>query len=140
MDDKLNNKGFPVTVYLEDTDAGGRVYYANYLKYAERARVNFFKSLGFNHHEVLNAGEIMFVVRSCSIDYAKAAFLGDELHVITSIDTIGGASITLTQKVFRQNDLIAMLTVKLALIYQNGQIAKLDQSLVEKLQSGWNLN
>lgn len=129
------NNIYTVDVHLEDTDAGGRVYYPNYLKFIERARVNYFKNLGFDHHQMINTSQNMFVVHHCAIDYLQGSFLGDTLKVITTIEKIGGASITLAQNIYKQDVLICKAIVRLVMITQSGKATKLDDTLLEKLKS-----
>ena len=76
---------FPARVYYEDTDAGGVVYYANYLRFAERARTEFIRSLGFEQQEGLQADRTAFVVRHCEVDYRAPAVLDDLLCISCQI-------------------------------------------------------
>jgi len=91
---------WPVRVYYEDTDAGGVVYYANYLKYIERARTELLRSIGFQQDQLQQESGIIFAVRSASIQYRKPARFNDELNVVTSISSLGKASIRFKQSVF----------------------------------------
>lgn len=103
---------YPVRVYYEDTDAGGIVYYANYLKFAERARSEFLRHLGINQQRDLQENHCGFVVRSCNIEYLSSAFLNDDLVVSCSVRDLGAASTTLHQEVRRGNDLLSVMDVK----------------------------
>lgn len=87
---------WPVRVYYEDTDAGGVVFYANYLKYFERARSEWLNSLGVDQAELL-ARDIAFAVKKADIDYLKPARLNNLLEVVTRITKVGGASMTFEQ-------------------------------------------
>ncbi len=89
-----------VRVYYEDTDSGGVVYYANYLKFMERARTEFLRSLGFQQDQLQQELGIIFAVHSANIQYIKPAKFNDELNVITSITTLGNASILFKQTVY----------------------------------------
>ena len=91
---------FPVRVYYEDTDAGGIVYYANYLKFFERARTEWLRQSGFNQ-EVLRQQGILFVVREVSAKYQQPARLDDELEVSVVVEKMGKASFNITQTVYR---------------------------------------
>jgi|TARA_Y100000590_G_scaffold387450_1_gene461041 acyl-CoA thioester hydrolase len=92
-------------VYYEDTDAAGIVYYANYLKFAERARTEMIRGLGVEHGQLMSQNNAAFAVRSCEVDYMKPAMLDDKLSVITNVNSIAGASIKLSQRVvFLDND------------------------------------
>src|SRR5215475_9711398 len=84
-----------VRVYFEDTDAGGMVYYANYLKFAERARTEMLRDAGFSHAEMVARDGLMLVVRRCVAEYHRSARLDDELTVETRVAGLAGASILL---------------------------------------------
>jgi acyl-CoA thioester hydrolase len=90
---------FPLRVYYEDTDAAGIVYYANYLKFAERARTEMIRSLGFEHRRSMTETGVAFAVRSCAAEYLLPARLDDEIAVRTRIDAVGGATLNATQRV-----------------------------------------
>jgi acyl-CoA thioester hydrolase len=92
---------FPVRVYYEDTDAIGIVYYANYLKWAERARTEMLRVLGADHSRVLEETGVAFAVRRCTVEYDAPARLDDDLEVLSRITDIGGASIGFEQVVHR---------------------------------------
>lgn len=113
---KIHLFTFPVRIYLEDTDSGGIVYHANYLKYAERARTIMFSQLGFNHAQLMSSNKIMFVVKFCSINYCFPARLGDNLMVETFITNITGATVILNQRIVKGTTLLVDIVVKLACI------------------------
>ncbi len=94
---------WPVRVYYEDTDSGGVVYYANYLKFMERARTEWLRSLGFEQDELLKRDNILFAVRSISLDYLKPARFNDRLLVSASISARGRASLSFDQAVRRDS-------------------------------------
>jgi acyl-CoA thioester hydrolase len=106
----------PVRVYYEDTDAAGIVYYANYLKYAERARTELLRTLGLENASLMENSGLAFAVRHCSIDYIKAARLDDALYVATFVIDLAGASLTMQQDVYRAGDVLVSLEVRLACI------------------------
>ena len=89
-------------VYWEDTDAGGVVYHANYLKFMERARTEWLRSLGFSQSAMRQTFDGVFVVRRCEVDYLASARLDDYLEVQTEIEKTGGSSMTLRQSIFKQ--------------------------------------
>ena len=91
---------WPVRVYYEDTDSGGVVYYANYLKFMERARTELLRSIGYEQDELQQELGIIFAVHSANIRYKKPARFNDELNVITSIISLGKASIHFKQSVY----------------------------------------
>jgi acyl-CoA thioester hydrolase len=94
---------WPVRVYYEDTDSGGVVYYANYLKFMERARTEFLRSIGYEQDKLQQELGIIFAVHSANIQYKKPARFNDELNVITSITSLGKASIHFRQSVFLES-------------------------------------
>ena len=121
---------FPIRVYFEDTDAGKIVYYANYLKFAERARTEFLRDLGFTHSKMMQEQGMMFVVRSCLLNCLAPAYLDDVLEVRTHISKkLGYAKLELSQVVLRETQLIATLEVVLACINSKGKPVKLDSDL-----------
>lgn len=90
---------FAVRVYYEDTDAGGVVYHANYLRFAERARTEFLRDLGFDHARLAREAGLVFVVRACAVDFRRPARLDDALDVVTEVARLGGARLDLIQTV-----------------------------------------
>ena len=103
---------FPVRVYYEDTDAGGVVYYANYLKFAERARTEFVRCLGVNQQEGLEAeNAVAFMVRRCEADYQSPAVLDAELIVSCKVVDVSGASATIEQEIKRADKLLVSIKV-----------------------------
>lgn len=109
-----------VRVYFEDTDAGGIVYYANYLKFAERARTEMMREIGYEHTDTLENYGTSFVVKACNVEFAKPGRLDDLLEVETEILIIRGASINLRQKVKRGDEDLVRMDIKLAYISLNG--------------------
>lgn len=93
----------PVRVYIEDTDAGGIVYYVNYLKFMERARSEWLRSLGFQHYTLLDE-DFLFVVRRAEVDYRRPARIDDELAVTAAVERAGRASLDFRQQVSRIAD------------------------------------
>ena len=110
-------------VYYEDTDAAGIVYYANYLRFAERARTEMLRELGFENAEFMGLEGLAFAVRSCGIEYLKPALLDDCLEVHTRTLRIGGASLEMEQIVRRNGDVIAELNVILVCMHISGSSA-----------------
>ena len=96
--------GFPLRVYWEDTDAGGVVFYANYLKFFERARTEWLRAAGIGQQSLSVTEQRMFVVKSTAIDYHAPAKLDDQLEVSVTIEKIGRASVNFSQEARRIND------------------------------------
>ncbi len=97
----------PVRVYWEDTDAGGVVFYANYLKFFERARTEWLRALGFSQQQLLERDGVMFVVSDTAVRYRRAARLDDRLRVTVSVRRAGAASLRIAQQAWRDDELIA---------------------------------
>ena len=132
---------WPVRVYYEDTDAGGIVYHASYLKYAERARTEFLRTLGFDHGTLQREYGVLFAVRHLEVDYRKSAILDDELSVRSEVERAGGASLDLLQAVERREQIIVLLRVRLALLDARGRPARLPpplRSTLTRLVAGGN--
>ena len=106
----------PVRVYYEDTDAGGVVYYANYLKFCERARTEWLRTLGVSQQALIDEQGLGFVVRSVQADYRAPARLDDALEVITQVAMLRRASILFEQQVMRGQELLFTTRVLLASI------------------------
>jgi len=107
---------YGVRVYYEDTDAGGVVYHATYLRFAERARTEALRELGISHAELLERFTLMFVVQRVEVDYLRPARLDDSLTVVTEPLEVGGASVRLRQDVRGPVGSCAVLTVRLACV------------------------
>ena len=103
-------------VYYEDTDAGGIVYHARYLAFAERARTEWLRALGLTHIELREEHGLIFVVRRAEVDYQRPARLDDWLVVTTTVAKVGGASCVLRQEVARDEGPSAVVTVRLACV------------------------
>jgi acyl-CoA thioester hydrolase len=104
---------YNLRVYYQDTDAGGIVYHANYLNFAERARAEALRAMGVPHVEMVRQFGVMFVVRHIKIDYQRPARLDDEIRVETRVIEVGGASATLRQDFWRDSDSLAVLKIGL---------------------------
>lgn len=130
---------FPVRVYIEDTDAGGIVYYVNYLKFMERARTEFLRELGFGHYlnQNVNAEEgLMFVVRGAEIRYFGPARMDDALTVTAQIKSLGRASLVFHQEVRRESTALTAGTIDIACVRRSDMKPRsLPERLVTLLQS-----
>ena len=105
---------WPIRVYYEDTDSGGIVYYANYLKFMERARTEWLRSLGFTQRELAQNEGILFVVRSVAIEYLKPSRFDDRLQVTVEPVKVGAGQIVVAQEVWRAQETVASANVRLA--------------------------
>lgn len=100
----MNEFLWPVRVYYEDTDSGGVVYYANYLKFMERARTEWLRHLGFEQDELIAQHNVLFAVRHVEVDYRQPARFNQQLVVSVRVAEIGKASLTFEQQVRRESD------------------------------------
>lgn len=107
---------FPVRVYYEDTDSQGFIYYANYLKFASRARTEFLRYLGFDVEVGKGKDRAVFVARHLEIDYKNSGFFGDALEVSCEIEKLGHSSLILKQCVTREGTLLAQIKITLVMI------------------------
>lgn len=116
---------FPVRVYYEDTDAGGVVYYANYLKFAERARTELLRLAGMNQSAILAEDGVAFAVRHCAADFLKPARLDDALAIHTRVVAVNGASVEMHQAVRRDGEDMVRLRIKLACMTKPGRASRI---------------
>ena len=124
----------PVRVYIEDTDAGGIVYYVNYLKFMERARTEYMRSLGFDR-DFIFSGELMFVVQSADVRYLLPARLDDRLAVTAETVKVGGASLQLRQSVRRGDTLLVEGRIRIACVdQQNLQPRRMPADMLARLR------
>ena len=125
---------FKLKVYYEDTDAGGVVYYANYLKFMERARSDAIESLGFTNKLLIEENGTYIIVKSCNINYIKPASLEDNLEIKSNIKEITKTSFFMTQKVFKGDNKITEADVHLVTIDKKGKPVKIPESLKDELE------
>jgi acyl-CoA thioester hydrolase len=107
---------WPIRVYYEDTDAGGIVFYANYLKYFERARTEWLRACGVNQSRLVDEGSVVFVVMNTALDYHAPARLDDLVTVENHIGRIGRASVDFTQEAWRDDVLLATGQIRVACV------------------------
>lgn len=107
---------WPVRVYYEDTDAGGVVYYANYLRFMERARTEWLRSMGFGQAALAAGERVVFVVRSVSIEYVRPSLFDDSLQVTVELAKVGASQMVVAQRVLRGDELIAAADVKVVCV------------------------
>ena len=108
-------------VYYEDTDAAGIVYYANYLKFLERARSEAIYSMGLTNKKLLNDYGTIIIVKSCKIDYKKPAKFEDSLQIISKIKTINKSSFTMHQMIKRKEEIISESEIVLVTVNVEGK-------------------
>ena len=116
-------------VYYEDTDASGRVYHANYLKFLERGRTNLIYETEYNHKILLDKFDIIFVVKECTLQFKKPAFFEDSIKVISTIDELSKVKIKFNQKIYRKTDLLVQAEVLVVPVNKFGKISKLPKEL-----------
>ena len=120
-----------VKVYYEDTDAGGIVYYANYLKFLERARTEALVTLGFNNKKIKDDFGAQIIVKSCNIEYKISAYLEDELTIRSFVKSITKTSFFMNQFISRGEDLIVEAKVHLVFVNKDGKPIKIPGTLFQ---------
>ena len=130
----LKKSSYFLRIYYEDTDLAGIVYYANYLKFIERARSEMLKKANVNQMDLIKRG-YFFVVTSLKADYLKPAYFEDSLEVITEVAKVKGASIILQQSIFRSEKLLFEASIRLALLDKFGKAVRLPANIRQLLGS-----
>ncbi len=126
---------FAIRVYWEDTDAGGIVFYANYLKFFERARTEWLRSLGIEQQQLKNQTGGMFVVAETTLKYLRPARLDDELIVTARLQECGRASMTIEQQALLKNELLCEGTIRIGWVNSTSmQPARIPQNIIESLR------
>ena len=123
-----------VKVYYEDTDAGGVVYYANYLNFLERARTEAINDIGLSNKKIKDDFGALIIVKSCNIDYKKSAYLEDELSIRSFVKSVTKTSFFMTQIITRNNDVIAEAKVHLVFINSLGKPVKIPKIIFENFK------
>ena len=128
----------PVRVYHEDTDFTGLVYHANYLKFCERGRSDFVRLAGLSQTGMFTGKgarePAAFVVRHMDVDFLKPARMDDVLEIVTSVDEIGGAAMTLLQEVTRDKTVLTRLRIKIVLVGASGKPGRLGELVRASLE------
>ena len=119
-----------VKVYYEDTDAGGVVYYANYLKYLERARTEALSVIGLSNLKIKNDFGAFIIVKSCNIEYKKSAYLEDNLQIKSFINSISKTSFIMNQLIFKHEELIAEAQIHLVFINEKSKPIKIPEKIL----------
>ena len=128
-----NSFKYNLKIYYEDTDAGGVVYYANYLKFLERARSEAIYELGFSNTELKKKFGILIIVKSCNIDYKKPAVFEDKLSIISTIIEITKTSFVMRQNIKRNEELIAVADIRLVSVNSNGKPTKIPDNFKDSI-------
>ena len=123
------NFNHTVKVYYEDTDSGGVVYYANYLKFLERARTEALVSLGFSNKKIKDEFGALIIVKSCNIEYKKSAHLEDELNIRSFVKSITKTSFFMNQFITKGDETLVEAQVHLVFINQKGKPIKIPETL-----------
>ena len=123
-----------VRVYYEDTDSGGVVYYANYLKFIERARTEALSSIGFSNKKILEKLNSLIIVKSCNIEYKKSAHLEDELTIRSFVKSITKTSFFMNQIITNGKDIIVEAQVHLVFINKEGKPVKIPDEIYLKFK------
>ena len=116
-----------IKVYYEDTDAGGVVYYANYLKFLERARTEALFTIGFNNKKIQEDYGASIVVKSCNIEYKKPSYLEEELKIRSFVKSFTKTSFSMSQFISRDDELIVEAKVHLVFVDKDGKPMKVPE-------------
>ena len=129
-----------VKVYYEDTDSGGVVYYANYLRFLERARTEALFSIGYSNNKIKEKFNSLIIVKSCNIEYKKSAFLEDELTIRSFVKSITKTSFLMNQVITKDKDLIVDAQVHLVFVDKKGKPIKIPNEIYLKFKPRLNLD
>ena len=121
-------------VYYEDTDSGGVVYYANYLKFLERARTEALFSIGFSNKKILKDFNSLIIVKSCNIEYKKSANLEDELTIRSFVKSITKTSFFMNQIITKNEDMIVEAKIHLVFVNKQGKPVKIPEDIYSKFK------
>tara|TARA_A100000164_G_scaffold13977_1_gene11643 strand:+ start:1024 stop:1446 length:423 start_codon:yes stop_codon:yes gene_type:complete len=125
---------YKLKVYYEDTDAGKVVYYANYLKFLERARTEALFSIGFSNRKIQEKFNALIIVKSCNIEYKKSSFLEDELIVRSFVKSITKTSFFMNQVISKGNEIIVEAQVHLVFINKESKPVKIPDEIYSKFK------
>ena len=121
-------------VYYEDTDSGGVVYYANYLKFLERARTEALFAIGFSNKKIQEQFNSLIIVKSCNIEYKKSAHLEDELTIRSFVKSITKTSFFMNQVISKENEIIVEAQTHLVFVSNNGKPIKIPENIYSKFE------
>ncbi len=128
------NFNHTIKVYYEDTDAGGVVYYANYLKYLERARTEALINIGLSNLKIKDNFKALIIVKSCKIDYKKSAYLEDELNINSYIISATKTSFVMNQTIIKDKIVIVEAKIHLVFVNEKGKPIKIPKLVVDKFK------
>ena len=128
------NFNHTIKVYYEDTDAGGVVYYANYLKYLERARTEALINIGLSNLKIKDNFKALIIVKSCKIDYKKSAYLEDELNINSYIISVTKTSFVMKQTIIKDKIVIVEAKIHLVFVNEKGKPIKIPKLVVDKFK------
>ena len=131
MPKNFNHK---IKVYYEDTDAGGVVYYANYLKYLERARTEALIKIGLSNLKIRDNFKALIIVKSCNIDYKKSAYLEDELNIKSYILSLTKTSFVMSQTIIKNKIVIVEAKIQLVFVNEKAKPIKIPKLVEEKFK------
>ena len=123
-----------IKIYYEDTDSGGVVYYANYLKFLERARTEALFSIGFSNKKIKEQYSSLIIVKSCNIEYKKPAHLEDELTIRSFVKSISKTSFFMNQIITRSDDEIVDAKIHLVFVNKGGKPVKIPEEIYSKFK------
>jgi acyl-CoA thioester hydrolase len=123
-----------IKVYYEDTDSGGVVYYANYLKFLERARTEALYSIGFSNKKVEQQFGSLIIVKSCNIEYKKPAYLENELTIRSFVKSITKTSFFMNQIISKDDEIVVEAKIHLVFINKNGKPVKIPEEIYSKFK------
>ena len=124
-----------VKIYYEDTDSGGVVYYANYLKYFERARTEALLAIGLSNLKIKDEFNSLIIVKSCNIEYKKSAYLEDNLTIKSFISSLSKTSFVMDQSIYRDDLLIVYAKIHLVFVNEKGKPVKIPELILEKFEN-----
>ena len=125
---------YKLKVYYEDTDSGGVVYYANYLKFLERARTEALFSIGFSNKKIQDQFNSLIIVKSCNIEYKKSVYLEDELNIRSFVKSITKTSFFMNQIITKKDEIIVEAQIHLVFVNKEGKPIKIPEDIYSKFR------
>ena len=125
---------FKIKIYYEDTDSGGVVYYANYLKFLERARTEALLTIGLSNLKIKDEFNSLIIVKSCNIEYKKSAYLEDNLSIRSFIKSITKTSFMMNQIITKDKDIIVEAKIHLVLVNEKAKPIKIPEIVFENFK------